>query len=79
MLAEPGQITRLGQHLICIANDLRAAGDVELVMLKTTGVSPQAITLADELWLIAIQLDDSLFGWRAAGPDAHNDGREVGS
>lgn len=48
---------------------LRAAGDVPLVELDREGIRYAAITLADELWLIAVRLDDDLFGWKADGPD----------
>lgn len=40
-----------------ISADLRAWGDVALVCLDDNGVAPAPITLADELWLIAFQLD----------------------
>jgi hypothetical protein len=46
--------------LRCIANDLRSAGDVPLVMLDEDGVAPADISLADELWLIALRLDGRL-------------------
>lgn len=69
-LAEPDEITGMAKQLICIANDLRSAGDVPLVLLDPDGIRTTALTLADELWLIAVRLDDSLFGWRANGPDS---------
>lgn len=47
-------------HLRLIANDLRAAGDVPLVMLRPDGVTPAMISLADELWLVALNLDHRL-------------------
>lgn len=43
--------------LRAIANDLRNAGDVQVVELSEDGVGPAATTLADELWLIALRLD----------------------
>jgi len=45
------------RHLILIARNLRAAGDIELKRLSEDGVSDVAITLAGELELIALQLD----------------------
>ena len=51
------------RHLRLIANDLRLAGDVPLsrIHLDEEGapaaVGPADITLADELWLIALRLD----------------------
>ena len=45
------------KHLCLIAADLRAAGDASLVILSSEGVAPASITLADELWLIALRLD----------------------
>lgn len=72
-LAEPDEITAMGKQLICIANDLRSAGDVPLVRLDKDGLRTDMLTLADELWLIAVRLDDDLFGWRADGPDGAND------
>lgn len=47
------------RHLRLIANDLRAAGDIPLVELSEDGVAHSAVTLADELWLIALRLDSS--------------------
>lgn len=44
-------------HLRLIANDLRAWGDVPLVALSEEGVTRTCVTLADELWLIALQID----------------------
>ena len=76
-LAEADEITGMAKQLICIANDLRSAGDVPLVLLDKDGVRSTVLTLADELWLIAVRLDDSLFGWKAQGPDgAQFDGHE---
>lgn len=46
------------EQLRAIARDIRAAGDIPLVRLDDDGVTPEAITLADELWLIAFQLDE---------------------
>ena len=43
-----------------IANDLRLAGDVRLVLMDSDGVAPAAISLADELWLIAFSLDGDI-------------------
>lgn len=45
------------EWLIRIARDLRAAGDIPLVRLSTEGVTDEALTLAGELELIALQLD----------------------
>ena len=45
------------RHLRLIANDLRLAGDIELRLLSEEGVSDYPVTLADELWLIALRLD----------------------
>lgn len=56
--------------LIRIARDLRAAGDVPLVRLGTEGVTDEALTLAGELELIALQLDFEGVTSRARqGPD----------
>lgn len=49
--------TECAAALRAIAADVRAAGDVPLVILNRDGVAPAAITLADELWLIALRLD----------------------
>lgn len=51
---------RAAAQLRSIANDLRSAGDVNLVVLDEQGVAPADITLADELWLIALMLDDEV-------------------
>jgi hypothetical protein len=40
-----------------IAADLRMAGDVQQVQITEDGVTPQYLTLADDLWLIALRLD----------------------
>lgn len=72
-LAEPDEITGMAKQLILIANDLRVAGDVPLVLIDKDGIRGDMLTLADELWLIAVRLDDDLFGWRADGPDGAND------
>lgn len=40
-----------------IAADLRMAGDVQQVQLTEDGVTPEFLTLADDLWLIALRLD----------------------
>jgi hypothetical protein len=53
-----------------IADDLRAAGDIPLVHLRDDGVARAGITLADEMWLLAVDLDGH---WDAAGGDG--DGR----
>jgi hypothetical protein len=45
------------RHLRLIANDLRVNGDVQLKRLSEDGVSDAEISLADELWLIALRLD----------------------
>lgn len=45
------------RHLRLIANDLRLAGDVPLALISEEGVATTALTLADELWLIALRLD----------------------
>lgn len=50
-------------HLRYLADQLRAAGDVPMVRLSVEGVGPEALTLADELWLVSHRLDpDHLFG-----------------
>ena len=51
---------RAAAQLRSIANDLRSAGDVNLVVLDEQGVAPADITLADELRLIALMLDDEV-------------------
>jgi hypothetical protein len=51
---------QVAEWLRRIASDLRAAGDVKLVNLDEDGVSPANITLADEIWLAAFQLDPRL-------------------
>lgn len=43
--------------LIRIARDLRSSGDVPLVRLSEDGVTPESLSLAGELELIALQLD----------------------
>jgi hypothetical protein len=48
------------EHLRKIADDLRSAGDIPLVALSEEGVTRQWVTLADELWLIALRLDGRL-------------------
>jgi hypothetical protein len=48
------------EHLRLIAKDLRSAGDVQMVELSERGVTRSYVTLADELWLIALQLDGRL-------------------
>lgn len=45
------------RHLAQISVQLREAGDIPLVLLGDDGVGPAGVTLADELWLIAFQLD----------------------
>ena len=57
------------RHLRLIAKDLRLAGDAPLVRLHPDGVSDQAITLADELWLIALRLDPDHAFDNMQGPD----------
>jgi hypothetical protein len=49
-----------------IAEDLRAAGDLPLVYLTEHGVTPCKITLADEIWLIAFELDGYDFSENSA-------------
>ena len=58
------------RQLRLIANDLRTAGDVPLVNIGMEGVSPASITLADELWLIALRLDPDHAFENSKGPDA---------
>lgn len=43
--------------LISIARNLRAAGDVPIVVLDEDGVTERPLSLAGELELIALQLD----------------------
>lgn len=45
------------EALRLIAKDLRAAGDVRQVRLSGDGVTEEYVTVADELWLIALSLD----------------------
>jgi len=45
------------EHLRYLANDLRSAGDVLMVNISEDGVGDAGITLADMLWLIAVELD----------------------
>lgn len=66
---EPGVVADCARHLAMIAGDLRAAGDVPLVRLDDDGVAPEPLTLADEIWLIAVRL-----GWPIG---ARIDGKEV--
>lgn len=49
--------SREAESLRRISNDLRSAGDISLVRLSEHGVTQQAITLAEELWMIGLQLD----------------------
>lgn len=44
-------------HLRYLSRDVRSAGDMKLVQLSEDGVSDLPITLADELWLIALRMD----------------------
>ena len=54
----PSQVCReCSQALRILAAELRMAGDVQQVRLTEDGVTPQFLTLADELWLIALRLD----------------------
>lgn len=45
------------EHLRYLAQELRAAGDVPLVNIGEDGVGEADITLADALWLTAVELD----------------------
>ncbi len=47
----------LARQLAQISVQVRDLGDVQLVLLGADGVGPAGVTLADELWLIAYQLD----------------------
>jgi len=52
--------TRQAHLLRELAKELRAAGDVQQLELSDEGVTQDVITLADELWLIALALDGEL-------------------
>ena len=45
------------EHLVRLSKNVRAAGDMRLVWLGDDGVSEVDMTLADELFLIALNLD----------------------
>jgi hypothetical protein len=47
----------LARQLSQISLQVREAGDVPLVHISADGVAPLGVTLADELYLIAFQLD----------------------
>jgi hypothetical protein len=53
----PEDVERVAVALRKLSADVRAAGDAPLVRLDEDGVAPAGITLADELWLYALQLD----------------------
>lgn len=57
MSEEGVSVERCAEWLIEIARDLRAAGDLPLVRLNEDGVTPEPLSLAGELELIALQLD----------------------
>lgn len=50
----------IASPLRAVARDVRAAGDVPLVRLSEDGVTDQAFSLADELWLYALLLDGEM-------------------
>jgi hypothetical protein len=56
-VADDETVKDVARTLRAIAADVRSAGDVPLVELSEDGVTPAAITLADELWLTALRLD----------------------
>ena len=62
MDVDAGTVAECSRHLVLIARDLRAAGDVELVRLSEDGVTQEYVTLADELWLIAVRLGARIDG-----------------
>lgn len=47
-------VERAADWILNISTDLRAAGDVALVRLSDDGVGPDAISLADELYLVSV-------------------------
>jgi hypothetical protein len=54
----PGEkLLELATQLLELAKILRAAGDLPLVVLSEEGVTPQHLTLADEIELVAISLN----------------------
>jgi hypothetical protein len=54
----PGEkLLELATQLLELAKILRAAGDLPLVALSEEGVTPQHLTLADEIELVAISLN----------------------
>lgn len=64
------------RHLRLIARDLRNSGhDLPLVELSEEGVSMAGITLSDELWLVALQLDPEHAYDDMQGPDDPPGGR----
>ena len=65
--ADAATVDELADQLCRIARDLRTAGDVALVELDENGVTPANITLADELWLIALRLNDDIAMQHARG------------
>lgn len=53
----PEVLAEIAPQLCRMSNDLRTAGDVEMVVFDDDGVAPSAITFADELWLIALRIN----------------------
>lgn len=56
MAVDADTVAECARHLVLISKDLREAGDVNIVRLSEDGVSQEYLTLADELWLIAVRL-----------------------
>lgn len=50
-------IQKAVRWLVMISRDVRSAGDLPLVELSSDGATMSALTLADELYLIAVTLD----------------------
>lgn len=53
----PDERIGVAETLCHIADDVRTAGDMGLVRLSDDGVTTQAFTLSDELWMQALRLD----------------------
>lgn len=68
--ADSGRVIECARQLRLIANDLRTAGDMRLVRLSEDGISNADISLADELWLVALRLDPDRAFDDSQGPDA---------
>lgn len=71
-MSVPDEFTRAraAEWLARISRDVRLAGDMSLVHLDEDGVRPAGMTLADEIWLVASQLDwDVAMSISSASPD----------